>query len=272
MQRMYVLSHADKRERNEKTVNGILRLVIVFLVGIIACEVVFQFLIAPNLYVRNVIVKGNGGIDKEEIVARAGLDERKYYFSLDTREVEKRVETIPRVKTAACEKLFPDSLLITIVRRTPVGCALAEERGRSVPVEFDDSGIVIAAGREIETFDVPVFSGLAWESIVPGTRLPEAIIPFLADLGRLRDASKAVFDFISEIKVEPRGSGFELVFYTIPFATRIRAGSTISESMLTYGLMVCDTLKKNGLESRVRELDFRSRDVVLRLAAGAAEE
>jgi hypothetical protein len=169
-----------------------------------------------------------------------------------------------RVKEVRCEKLFPDTLSIVVVERSPLAIALVEDGDASVPVMFDEEGVVFGTGYDVKDYALPVLSGLKWEGYQAGTRLPEALVPFLADLKLLRESAKNVFDFISEIKVVALNKDeLEFVFFMLPYKTRIRTGSSVNENTLTYALMACDALLKHDLDSSVRELDFRSKDIVL---------
>ncbi len=264
MARLYVLSEMPRPQRAEKAANRMLWVIIVVLAGLILAELVIQFALAPNLLVRNVVVRGAMAIAREDIVRVAGLSEKEYYFSISTAECEKRIASIPEVKSVTCSKSFPDTLSITVTERSPLAVALVEDGGRSVPIVFDEEGVVF--GRYDGTRDsrLPVLSGLKWESYGAGTRLPEKLVPFLGDLLEVRTTARNVYDFISEVKVEASGKdGLELVFYMLPYDTRIRMGSRVNEGTLTYAIMACDALKKQNLDSSVRELDFRSKDIVL---------
>jgi cell division protein FtsQ len=263
MPRIYVLSNEEKYGRNENMINTILLVIICILVLLIIIEVVFQFIIAPNLIVRNIVIKGGGGIPKEEILRIAGLDKKEYYFALNTQSLRKKIMEMPSVKDAKCEKVFPDSLLIQLTGRVPLASAIVQEEERSILLVFDDDGVIFQSGRNLKEINLPVLSGLQFKDYSPGTRLPEELIPFLKEMKKIKESSKSVFDFISEVKIEPVTHGdFELVFYMVPYTTRIRAGSSVNESMLIYALMVLDALKKNRIDRTVRELDFRSKEIV----------
>jgi cell division protein FtsQ len=269
MSRIYVLSGIKKNERDDKSVNSILWIVIIVLVALIILELVFQFVIAPNLLVRNVVIDGISAISKDEILKVSGLSKTEYYFSLNTNSIDKRIDDFPAVKFAKCEKVFPDTLRITIVERTPLAVALVNEGGRSIPVVFDEDGVIFRTGKSVKDTNLPVFSGLVFNSYAPGARLPAKLKPFLADLKTIRDSSRDIFNFVSEIKVEPsKHDDFETVFYMVPYGTRIRTAASVNANMLTYALMVLDVLKKERIDRNVKEIDFRSKEIVYKEQGG----
>lgn len=263
MSRLYVLDNVADTRKNDGSLNRLFRIIIIILGVIIAVEVLFQLFFVPSVLVRNITVRGNGTIPQDEIVSIAGLGEKEYYFSLNTIEIAKAVGRHPAVRQASCEKMFPDTIVINVVPRTPLAIAIVEDGGRSVPLVFDDEGVVFQTASDSGDFGLPVLSGIDFREFGPGTRLPERLVPFLKGLARMRETSRAVFDFISEVKVEPVSRGdFELVFFTVPYTTRVRTDSAVNESTLVYALMVLDVLRKQKIDRRVREIDFRSNDIV----------
>jgi cell division protein FtsQ len=267
--RIYVLANVEKPRNRERIANKFLWIVIFGLIAIILFEAMFQFVIAPNLIVRRVTVAGITGVSKDLVIHVAGLDNKEYYFSVNTGLCEARLREIPIVKDAVCRKVFPDTIAVSITERTPLAIFIATENSRSVPCVFDEDGVVFKAGKDVKDYNLPVVSGLQADNISLGAKLPEKLIPLLTDLKNLRDSSRTVFDFLSEIKIEAvDNDNFELVLFMVPYATRIRIGSSVNESMLTYALMVSDALKKNRLDSSVRELDFRSKDIVFQDQGG----
>ena len=63
--------------------------------------------------------------------------------------------------------------------------------------------------------------------------------------------------------MEPAGTlDYELVLYFIPPSTRVRVGSRLQGEQLGYAMMVLDVLDQREMEPRIREIDFRTNEVV----------
>ena len=269
-QRIYVLSETRGPVQSDKAANSILWIIIAILVSLIIIELGFQFVFAPNLLVRKVVIDGIQAVSREEILRAAGLSGTEYFFSLNTGSIEKKLGDCPAVRASKCEKVFPDTLRITVVERVPLAIALVNDGKRSIPVVFDEDGVIFLTGKSVKQTNIPVFSGLVFNSHAPGSRLPAKLKRFLADLKTIRDSARDIFNFVSEIKVEPSAhDDFEVVFYMVPYRTRIRTAATVDSGMLTYAIMVLDVLKKERIDRNVKEIDFRSKEIVYKEEGGA---
>jgi cell division protein FtsQ len=57
---------------------------------------------------------------------------------------------------------------------------------------------------------------------------------------------------------------FELIFYPVQQNIRINLGNRFREDLLKYSFLVLDVLRKQGIAEKVKNLDFRTGDVVYR--------
>ncbi|MBN2532456.1 MAG: FtsQ-type POTRA domain-containing protein [Spirochaetales bacterium] len=269
MQQIYPINTTWNREKKEKFTNKILWIIIFFLFSIAVIEVLFQFVIAPQLKIKKVIIDSDLSLSREEILHLAGIGKTLYYFSLDTKEIEQKLSEYPAVRNVKAEKRFPGTLEVVVNKRAPLVIALFEDRGRSFPGLIDEEGIVFYIGKSGDEFNLPVISGLDFEEYRAGMKLPDVLRSFLFELNTLRKESSTLFNFISEIKVIPLGdSDFELLFYMIPYTTKIRFGKNINEKILAYAMMVLDVLNHQGMSDTVKEIDFRSREIVYKHQGG----
>lgn len=264
MQQVY---HFDttwkKKDKKEKVINRILWIIIFILFFIAVVEAIFQFVIAPRLKIKQVIIDCDLPLPREEILHLAGIKKTLYYFSLDTEEIEQNLLEYPAVRHAVAEKQFPNTLKLVVQRRVPVVIAFIEDKGRSFPALIDEQGIVFYIGKLKDEVNLPVISGLDFKGYRTGMKLQDALASFLFELYTLKKESRALYNFISEIKIIPLGnSDFELLLYMIPYTTKIRFGSSINENILSYALMVLDVLNHQGMTGTVKEIDFRSKEIV----------
>ncbi|MBN1698360.1 MAG: FtsQ-type POTRA domain-containing protein [Spirochaetales bacterium] len=254
-------------ERRERLINRILWSLIIVLFTVAVLEIVFQFFIAPRMVLQHILVRSDLDLPEERIKDIAGIGKKEYYFSLDIDEVRSRLLEIPQVREAVVEKVFPDTVTIVVKKRDPLAVTLVEGEDKTLPVFIDDEGIVYTAGETLPQWNLPVLSGLEFSGSsspmnLPG-KLPETFAPILAQLAELKETSPDIFNIVSEIKVERNAGGdYELVCYMIPYTTRVRFGSNIDEYLLSYALMVLDVFKTRGIGRDVREIDFRTKEIV----------
>jgi hypothetical protein len=82
----------------------------------------------------------------------------------------------------------------------------------------------------------------------------------------MRRNEPQLFDLISEIKVIAVNEiEYELIFYPVGYDVRVNLGDRFDESLLKYTFMVLDVLKRQEISSGIRELDFRTGEVVYKI-------
>jgi len=236
---------------------------ILFLVG----ELVFHLIIAPRLTVRNIVIRSDLSLSKEEILSIAGTEENAFYYKIDPVRIRGALEQLPMVRKAVVEKTFPDSLNITLYGRIPLSILFfTTPEGTSIPMVIDDQGVVFEIGRTLSEWDLPVITGMEFKKLEVGTRLPEKVQPILQDLHRLRQEDPGVFRLISEIRLIPKAAGnLEILLYPIQFPVRLRLAGGLDPAVLHNAVVVLDLLAKQELLIRVRELDMRTGEVVYRM-------
>jgi len=260
-----------RNEQNRKQRNDRLRLffsrLIVILLLILVGEVVFQFLLAPRMVITSVVIDAPRGfpMTNEQIMAAAGFTGSLGYFRTDTAAAESRLARVPRIAGAAVTKEFPGSLHIVLTERLPLAYSLVSSEEGMVPLVLDKQGVVFSIGRGGLPEDLPVVSGVRFPEIREGLRLPDPVIPFLEQLHRLSLEEPQLFGLISEVKFEKRGlSDYDVVLYPRGYQTRVRIGREISAELLKYILVVLDVTRREGINSTLEELDFRSSRIVYR--------
>lgn len=234
-------------------------LVVAALLGLLLVAELGWFLVyVPTRPLRSVDIVGAEGMVRQELLAVAGIDGKTTYFSLDAAKAEQSLETLPGIAAASVAKRFPDGVKISVVPRVPLAVALAEVDGRTVPVVFDDEGVVFRmAGNVAAASSGPVISGLRFERPREGMRLPAFLKPLLAQLAELKRDSPALLDALSEIRVVPGAyDTYELVVYPARTGPRVRIGSELNQEVLRYMMLLLDVLASREIETD--ELDFRT--------------
>lgn len=228
-------------------------------------EIVYHFLISPRMTLRQVVVEGDGLMGAEEILAAGGISMQTPLGGLDTEGLRSALEADPRIKRATVATRNPDTLVVGLERRRGIATALVTEADRTVPILFDDEGLIFALGAEAAQSDLPVISGLTFARWTPGTRLPGMLLPLLGDLKKLRDETPSLYALLSEVKVSRTSDrAVELLIYTTAYDTPVRTGGRITVDTLKNAALLLDVLRREELEDRVSEVDLRAREVVYR--------
>jgi cell division protein FtsQ len=239
--------------------------IIILLVCLAVFQLLFALVISPRVPIDHIEVEANFPITESQIRSIAGIGDRAYYFSMDTAALQARLAEHPPVKSAVVEKIFPDRLRIVLKKRTPLALAFGRTGNKSVPVAVDEEGVVFQIGPSISDWGLPVLSGLVFKPL-QGLKLPRKLLPLLTELESLRDSSPGLFSLVSEIEVvSVNAVDYELLFYPMGYNVRVNMGDRFDEKMLKYTLLVLNVLKQQGVTEKVRELDFRTGEVVYRL-------
>lgn len=254
----------------EATGQRILLIIIAVLSGAVILEVVFHLVVAPLFTVKRVVVESELSLSNERILEIARLDGTESFFSLDTDVVVRNLEQYHPIKAASAEKVFPDMLRIVIEARKPVAISFAEENGKSIPLLIDDEAVVFhKGGGRIADWSLPVLSGVQFEGVTLGTRLPAFVQPFLQDLRALQLESPVHFDLISEFRIVKRGEyDFEVVLYPVSHRVPVRIGNSIDKDLCNVLVVALDVLASEGKLQNVQEIDFRTGEIVYRLREG----
>jgi cell division protein FtsQ len=232
-----------------------------------------RFAVLPLLTIRHVVLQSDISLSEDELLSISGLHGTSYWHSLATDVIQKRLEAYPLVRRARVEKVFPDTLRLTVWGRQPVALVLGEDAGRSLPVLVDDEGVVFKVCSTSAEVDLPVVSGLSIGDASLGSQLPASYAPVFENLRDLRMRSPSLLRLISEVRVVPLSAGspagsYDLLIYLTSSPVPVRATGTIDESLLKYSLMVLDLLSNQGVLKDIQELDFRSGEVVYRMKEG----
>jgi hypothetical protein len=235
------------------------------LVGLLACH----FLIAPRLTVRRILLQGDTVLSEQEICAAAGISLGERLLTVDTERTRALLEACPAVKRATVSRQLPETLVVVLEGRRALATALVPTPEGTVPVVFDEEGLIFRAGAGAAEADVPVISGLGFARWQPGTKLPAVLQPLLDDLRKLRTEEPGLFAFISEVVVKRAGErDVEVMIYPSTYSTPIRAGGRIPADLLKNAALLLDVVRRERLEDRVREVDLRAREVVYREKSG----
>ncbi len=244
-----------------------------------ACAVALagRFIGEPVMQIHHVVVHSDLAVADDQVLALCGLSGAEHWYSVSTAALEARLEANPLVRRAKVEKVFPDTLRMTVWAREPAAVVLASSGGRTVPVLVDGDGVVYKIGSTSAEIDLPVISGISAGDTALGSALPRSYARIFSDLRALREAAPSLYALVSEVKVsaappdDARGPGsFDLLLFLTCSPVPVRARGAIDETLLRSTLMVLDLLSRQGVVKTIQELDFRSGDVVYKVRAQGA--
>ena len=266
----YKRSKTSRKQIRESVFNRALVIVVIALCLFLAGELVFHFVIAPRMTVRSITIKSELGLSKEEILAIAGIEESVYYYNLDTVQIREDLESFALVREAVVEKVFPDALIITLYGRAPLAMFFfTTPEGASVPLVIDDQGVVFEIGSGVSDWDLPVITGVKFQQLKVGMKLPERVRPILQDLRTLQKQEPDLFRLISELRLISKSTGaLEILLYPIQYPVRLRLTAGLDPAVMRNALIILDLLAGQEVLQRVRELDLRTGEVVYRMEEG----
>jgi len=237
-----------------------LRVFIVLAVLCLAGELVWLLGITPFRPFSGIEISGYEGIAREEILARAGISPDSSYFSVNVVNSEKALMGFSALESVKVLKHFPDKLHIILESRKPVAYALSSLNGRTVPVLFDNRGVIFRIGGnendESLLYLLPVISGLVIEDPFPGMKLPVMFVPLFQALEKIGISAPELFQAVSELRINRKSSdSFDIILYPAHKKIKVRL-SELNEDLLRYTLLMVDVLASK--DSGISSLDFRS--------------
>ena len=94
---------------------------------------------SPNYRIQHILVQGASILSPDAIVQASQVSKADNIFFLDPREIADRVQALPRVKTCAVTRIFPDVIALAIEERIAVATLVVNNR----TYEIDASGVIL---------------------------------------------------------------------------------------------------------------------------------
>jgi cell division protein FtsQ len=221
--------------------------------AVLVLELLWLLVIGPCMPLSRIEVTSFPGLERTEVLLRAGIGETASYISVNSRLAEKNLETIKEVESARVTKRFPNGLKILLIPRVAIAMAFIRIDGRQVPVYFDRHGIAFKIGGSPQG-SLPVISGLPLAEDKP---LAAMYLSLFASLDRINFSNPKLLGVISEIRVNKKPfDGFDLVLYPVHNPIRVRLEPDLNEETLQYVMLMLDVFASRN--SEVEEIDFRT--------------
>jgi cell division protein FtsQ len=233
-----------------------------------------RFVAEPFTAIRHINVHSDVPLADDQVLILSGIHDGEHWYTVSESAIQRRLEASPLVRRAIVERVFPDTILLTLWGRQAAALVLATSEGRSLPILVDEDGVVFKVGTNGADLDLPVVSGLTAGDMSLGAQLPRPYRPLFAQLRSMRVKAPALCAAVSEVRVIGGGGSadfspqdLELIVYLTSSPVPIRVRGTLDESLLKYALMATDLLSRQGVLKDILELDLRGGDVVYKLRA-----
>ncbi|MDR3276246.1 MAG: FtsQ-type POTRA domain-containing protein [Treponema sp.] len=229
--------------------------------GILGAELIWLVGISPFMPLSEIEVNGISELDRAQILSQVGISSRSSYITVDVQAVQRSLESLYQVESALVIKRYPGTLRIVLTGRKPAAQTLLNLDSRVRPVVFDRQGTIIRIGEkgmDIDAgADIPIISGLVFDQVYLGMRLPVLFDPLLARLEWVNAASPELLAAVSEIRINRKEyDGFDLILYPVYQEVKFRVESGLDEDVLKYMVLIMDVFNRTGVQ--VDEVDLRS--------------
>lgn len=257
---------AAERERQDKIVR-VLKIIVPFIILVMALIAGFIYIFLPATKISNISMTGTKTLDSAEVATWAAVPEGANWLSVDCGAVAKNLAAHPRVLSAGVVRRFPDTLVASIIERTPVAVVfVASSAGRTEAHCVDADGVVFApASLYPGASALPVLSGLEIRGLWYGLKLEGPFTALLSSLSEVFASEPALISALSELRLVSRnGAPAELLVYTARYRVPVRMRPVLSADLLKSMLLVLDVMENEGLSPSIRELDLRNETFVYR--------
>lgn len=250
---------------NQKTVYRRLRIflwVCIFVLSmILSVELIWNFSPMTQRSVRHIYLDSDLNLSDEQLLEMLKV-EGKTWFGIKEEILRQELESYPVIRKAEVLKVFPDTLKVYLFRRKPLAVILVNSKQGISPAVFDKEGYAVQVGELRDADDLPIISGLEFESPTLGVRFPETLRSILLNLSHLRNHAPKLFALISEIEIlqgEKTGNALRIFmkYQTVPVIVE----RTLGSEKLQRAILALDILSTQNIEN-IEELDARGDTVV----------
>jgi len=243
-----------KAKSSFKIEKNLKRLIIIAAV-IFAAELIWLFGVTPFVPFSTVEVQEITGLNRNEILSFANLDENSSFVSTNVKKVQEKLSSHILVDSATVIKRFPDKLSVFITPRQAAAVTLANNSSKHTLLFIDKHGVFFKMGDDLRETTLPILSG--FENPKLGMHLPAGLVPLVDSLFELSRSSPELLSAISEIRVEQKDwEGFDIILYPVHSPIRVRMENILTEDRLRYMLLMLDVFKDSS--EKPAEIDLRS--------------
>ena len=201
----------------------------------------------PYFRVREVEVEGSRKIPKETLLSLTVMEGMPNLFSVNLKEVVKRLESHPWIEQVRVRKVFPNKILIQIEERKPMAIIQLEEL-----YYIDTKGVIFSPVGDRDEYNYPYLTGLTRQVLEKDPVEAKRLIMKALELLRIVDQEKVPpLEEISEIHMEKT---FGIQCFTKAEGVEVKMGwEDFGEKLKRLSLIWSD-LRKRGFSASLDRL------------------
>ncbi len=241
----------------------IFKIIVGALCLLLLVEVILYTMVIPSKEPVKISFTGLQMYSPEEMYHILNTNTNQTWSNFDSAKAAAVLADCPWIESVSVEKKFPDSVSISVKERVPVAATLLNIKGKTLPVQIDESGVLFIAKAGASISHLPLISGLPVEQFTDGMRLPSIYRNFIGQLAKIQRLPQKYLATISEIHISTKEyGGFDLILYPVHSHTRVLMDRTFSADSLQYMVVVLDVV--NSIGSNIYEIDLRYGSVSFR--------
>lgn len=190
------------KRRKRIRVRRLKRIVGVFLI----CLALFFISGLSIFQIQTITVRGAEALSTEKVLYLSGIEAGDNLFWCNTREAKKQLRNNPFVENVSIRRLLPNTIVIQITEREPVGYIVTSDGY----VQVDKDGRLLAIQQTLSNYKLPVISGVRLDElpdlggVIQNEKLKQA-------LEILQNCDMSLLHNIAELNV---GQEYYILLYT----------------------------------------------------------
>ncbi|MCQ2585852.1 MAG: FtsQ-type POTRA domain-containing protein [Treponema sp.] len=227
------------------------RVIILSLLAVMGILLLAEFVgwrfIKPSLSSPKVTISGYKNMSAEEVAMKLIPMNTRNWFTFDVGVAAGILSSESCIKNVDIIKRFPDKILVNINERVPVAVTYVNQKGKSVPMQIDETGVLFSNKNNavIAQSGIPILSGIPVDNMTDGMRIPAKYKTLVDQISQIQNLPQKYFAAVSEICVVPKDSGnYELVLIPSSGHTKVLTDRALNEDALKYMMVVLDVVKQ----------------------------
>lgn len=221
------------------------RNIFIFLILLIITGVSVGILTRSESYfrIKDVQIKGEEKLSKEEIKGWAGALSQKSIFGVDLKEIAQKVSSKPQIKRVEIRRILPSTIIINVEEREPFAYTVY----KGVYYEVDDEGVII--GKRGKMQELPLIIG--FDSLSEAGKVKRGV--------RVLNLSKDLGFFFSKVSIKDENN---IVGYLREEDIRVYIGKGERLNRLSFFPLILSDAENEGKEIEYIDIRFHNQIVV----------
>jgi len=242
-----------------KSIQVAFRLLLLTLVLFLGHRLYIYLLEDSTFQLREVEVRGCRKVEEKTIRSLARIEGMPNLFTIELKEISRRVETHPWIEQVIVRKVFPNRLLIQIEERRPIAIIQLEDL-----YYIDSKGVIFSPVGARDEYNFPFLTGLNRQMMEKDSQRTKELIMKALEFMRIAGQEKVPpLEGVSEIHME---KSFGIQCFTQNEGVEVRMGwDHFGEKLRRLSLIWMD-LQKRGLSAASIDCSDLKRMVVKKIS------